>query len=401
MKSLEFHVIQNFGPSCLNRDDTNSPKDCVFGGYRRARVSSQAWKKAIRDYVEARGLVPPATLSHRTKRLVRFCSDELKERGRDKEEAEKVVTAAINTMLPKKKDGKATVKDDGKTQHLVSLGREAAMDLVDICDRYWDVLIKEGSRTSKDTKEKKKDVTEDTGDIDEASKDTKKTKAKMTKEIEALLESDHAVDTALFGRMLAEVPKENTVAACQVAHAVSTNKIDIEYDYYVAMDSLAEDEEPGADMIGTVEFNSPCYYRYANLDLDQLMENLGGKEAKDQVELAVDAFTRAFVFSVPSGKQASFAAHNPPSLVLAVVRENGNSVNLVNAFIRPVSPDRSKNLAEKSVEDLCKYWDEVTKIYGEPAEAHLLLMGVDVESSLAEKKAEDFEALINSIKESL
>ncbi|MGZ3668061.1 MAG: type I-E CRISPR-associated protein Cas7/Cse4/CasC, partial [Ktedonobacterales bacterium] len=34
---IEQHILQNFAPANLNRDDTGSPKDCVFGGHRRAR----------------------------------------------------------------------------------------------------------------------------------------------------------------------------------------------------------------------------------------------------------------------------------------------------------------------------------------------------------------------------
>ncbi len=45
---IELHMLQNFAPSNLNRDDTNNPKDCDFGGVRRARISSQCLKRAIR-----------------------------------------------------------------------------------------------------------------------------------------------------------------------------------------------------------------------------------------------------------------------------------------------------------------------------------------------------------------
>src|SRR5512138_2793880 len=45
---IELHLLQNFAPSCLNRDDTGAPKDCEFGGVRRARISSQCLKRAIR-----------------------------------------------------------------------------------------------------------------------------------------------------------------------------------------------------------------------------------------------------------------------------------------------------------------------------------------------------------------
>lgn len=28
---IEFHILQSFPVSCLNRDDTGSPKSCVIG----------------------------------------------------------------------------------------------------------------------------------------------------------------------------------------------------------------------------------------------------------------------------------------------------------------------------------------------------------------------------------
>ena len=39
---IELHILQNFAPSNLNRDDTGAPKDCELGGWRRARISSHA-----------------------------------------------------------------------------------------------------------------------------------------------------------------------------------------------------------------------------------------------------------------------------------------------------------------------------------------------------------------------
>lgn len=41
---VEIHILQNFAPSNLDRDDTGMPKDCEFGGYRRTRISSQCFK---------------------------------------------------------------------------------------------------------------------------------------------------------------------------------------------------------------------------------------------------------------------------------------------------------------------------------------------------------------------
>lgn len=46
---IDLHVLQTVPPSCVNRDDTGSPKTAVYGGVTRARVSSQAWKHAMRE----------------------------------------------------------------------------------------------------------------------------------------------------------------------------------------------------------------------------------------------------------------------------------------------------------------------------------------------------------------
>ena len=38
---VEFHILQSFPVSCLNRDDVGAPKSAMIGGVSRARVSSQ------------------------------------------------------------------------------------------------------------------------------------------------------------------------------------------------------------------------------------------------------------------------------------------------------------------------------------------------------------------------
>ena len=87
----------------------------------------------------------------------------------------------------------------------------------------------------------------------------------------------HSVDIALFGRMVADGADINVDAATQVAHALSVHQVENESDYYTAVDDHKEreDDDLGAGMIGTVEFNSATLYRYAALDVDQLRGNLG------------------------------------------------------------------------------------------------------------------------------
>jgi CRISPR system Cascade subunit CasC len=185
----------------------------------------------------------------------------------------------------------------------------------------------------------------------------------FAKTIEKLLDGGKASDLALFGRMLADLPENNIDAACQVAHSISTNKShSMEMDCYTAVDDLKPTDTAGADMIGTVEFNSACFYRYANLDLGQIRKNLQNDD--ELVRKTADAFLRAFIHAIPTGKQRSFAAHNPPSLVFAVVR-SGTLVSLANAFVKPVTPRGEEGLVGKSITELDRYYGQVVKMYGD------------------------------------
>ena len=162
--------------------------------------------------------------------------------------------------------------------------------------------------------------------------------------------------------MLADLPGKNVDAAAQVAHAISTNKVEMEFDFYTAVDDLQESEESGAGMMGTVEFNSSCFYRYANIDTDQLVENLGGD--RELAEQSIAAFVRSSVLAIPTGKQNSMAAQNQPSFVLAVVRDSG-LWSLANAFVKPVWPKRDDDLITASISRLDSFWQQMAENYGE------------------------------------
>jgi CRISPR system Cascade subunit CasC len=174
------------------------------------------------------------------------------------------------------------------------------------------------------------------------------------------LQGSRAADLALFGRMIADDPGLNVDAACQVAHALSTHRVAPEFDYYTAVDDLGREDETGAGMVGTQEFNSACFYRYANIDFKQLQCNLQG-----DTELAlsgVRAFLESFIMSIPKAKQNSTAAQNLPSFVMIIVRDKGLA-SLANAFVRPMD-GRNAGLMVNSVEALAKYWVELKAMYG-------------------------------------
>ena len=352
---IELHMIQNFAPSCLNRDDTNSPKDCEFGGVRRARISSQCIKRAVRSCFRSGHLLDSSNLAHRTKRLHQEVTDRLvKHHKKDASEAAAAAAAAIRGMG-------LGLGDDGKTQYLLFLGETEVDAVVRACAGHWDALLK--LKAAEDT-----DRADDARAAAKGKKGKKDAKsavpADVAKALQAVLDGGKAADLALFGRMLADMPDKNIDAACQVAHAISTHRVSMEMDFYTAVDDLKPEDTAGADMMGLVGYNSACFYRYAVIDYHQLLacNNLNGD--RDLGRKTVEAFLQASIQAIPTGKQNTFAAHNPPAFNLAVVRKNGFPINLANAFLKPVRASEQADLAQGSVNAMAEYWNGVHKVYG-------------------------------------
>ena len=78
---VEIHMLQNHAPSNLNRDDTGSPKDCIFGGIRRVRISSQCLKRSIRCSSVFSDSLQGTTLGIRTRRLPELVKNQLLKLG--------------------------------------------------------------------------------------------------------------------------------------------------------------------------------------------------------------------------------------------------------------------------------------------------------------------------------
>lgn len=346
---VELHMIQSFAPSNLNRDDTGAPKDCDFGGYRRARISSQALKRAIRTEMKEGGLLPADALGERTKLVVDAVADRVIKR--DPEKSRDQVTTAITNLLAA---AKLTIGPDQKTQYLLFLGQKELDKLAELTLAHWNELS--GSATPSD------DGSAGRRNTKAAAKSA--LKPEIVKAVVAALDGGKAADLALFGRMVADLPQRNVEASSQVAHAISTHKVDLDFDFFSAVDDLQSTESEagaGAGMLGIVQFNSACFYRYSNLDTRQLLSNLDG-DGKLQRK-AIEAFIEASVRAIPTGKQNSMAAHNPPSLIMAVVRERG-AWSLANAFVEPVDPRRDGGLVQESVKRLDQYWNQLTSMYG-------------------------------------
>ncbi len=333
---VEFHLIQNFAPSNLNRDDTGAPKDALFGGHRRARVSSQCFKRAIRLNAADAATIPAENQGVRTKKLKQLLEARLAEIGRT-DAGDRIEAALAGAGLKLK---------DGKTEYLLFLGQGEIEAFARLIDRHWDELA---AAPAPDAKKSKKEAKAGLPDV-------------VKKEAKALLNGQKAVDVAMFGRMLADMPGVNQDAACQVAHALSTHRVEREFDYFTAVDDRAELGEPQVEMISHNEFNSATFYRYAVIDAGKLVKNL--QEDKALALTGIKAFTQAMARAIPTGKQNTFAAHNPPSFVGVVLRHS-SPFNLANAFEKPVWPKADKELTALSVGTLAEHDAKVAGFYGD------------------------------------
>lgn len=326
---IELHMIQNFSPSNLNRDDTGNPKDANFGGVRRARISSQSLKRAIR-YEDVFAKTTQAQNGERSKWMTRPIKEALIAAGKDEEQAKSVAVAFVNAYA-----AKSDKKNPERSSVLLYFSHEEIGAAVKGLLADWDEALAAAQKGN--------------------------SIIRMVKELEkATKHRTSAPDIALFGRMLAEKPALNIDAACQVAHAISTHRVSMEMDFYTAVDDLQEssDEEgAGAGMMGFINFNSACFYRYARLDWDLLVSNLGGDTGL--ARRTVEGFLRAALDAIPTGKQNSFAAQNPTNLALALVRKDGKSWNLANAFEEPVHPKGDSGLIRPSIKALDSYWGDL------------------------------------------
>jgi len=334
---IELHMIQNFAPANLNRDDTNNPKDCEFGGHRRARISSQSLKRAIR-YEPVFAQTTQVEIAERSKWMSRPIRNQLMAASKEEAVATSVAVSFVNAYA-----ASSDKKNPEKTNVLVYFSQSEVQNIVDGLLAQWDEAVAATQKSA-------------------TLPDLVKAVQKETKE------RTSASDIALFGRMLAEKTELNIDAACQVAHAISTHRVNMEMDFYTAVDDLLDrgeilttegEEETGAGMMGFTSFNSACFYRYARIDWRQLVKNLDGNT--ELAQRTVEGFLRAALDAIPTGKQNSFAAQNPTSLAIAVVRNDGKSWNLANAFERPVRPDRETGLIEPSIRALDAFWGNLTR----------------------------------------
>lgn len=301
---VDLHVIQTVPPSCINRDDTGSPKTAIYGGTTRARVSSQAWKHAMREYFQQEMKISEEDLAIRTKYVRGKIADEIQKLNSalPREVCENLAGTVLGKGAAKNKDKKNEKKQEE------SYNQERLETLFFISWKQVKALAELAVNS-----------------VDESGTLGKKEEKVLKEEAEKALFENASFETVLFGRMVATNSSLNYDAAAQVAHSISTHAVHNEYDYFTAVDDFQTDDSTGAGHLGTVEFNSSTLYRYATINVSEL-KSFFGSYVKPVI-----AFAKAFIYSMPTGKQNTFANRTVPDAVYITIRED-QPVNFSGAF---------------------------------------------------------------------
>lgn len=313
-KKIEFHILQSFPVSCLNRDDVGSPKTALIGGVQRARVSSQAWKRQVRLQLHEMGI----RTACRTKLIERKILEQMcipSENAQLAEEAAKLVADSL------------------VTDTLFFFSETEAKGLARFI-------------------EANSFFPDKTVNAKEVFKVLKESSTKGFMNLDGL-------DIALFGRMVANSQTLNVEAAASFAHAISTHRVSNEIDFFTALDDEIKDEDyTQTSHLDSNEFNSATYYRYVALDLGQLAETIGDNQ--QNIETAIEAFIKALFVAVPFARQATMTSACPWDFARIYVRKGQK---LQASFENPVK-SKGDGFLKPSIETLRNEMDKKERTFG-------------------------------------
>jgi CRISPR system Cascade subunit CasC len=308
MKLLELHILQSFPVSCLNRDDMNSPKTATFGGVQRSRVSSQCWKRAIRETAAAES---PRFNGERTRLIIEPLRDALQSHGLAEADAKAKAIEIGEALATYDKDNE---KKSG-TLKVKTIFFTSPSEIKALAAAY------------AETKDVKKAI--------------KALKPEHLKD---------AADVAIFGRMVAADHSLTMEGAAMFSHALSTHKVDNEIDFFTAVDDMNPADDSGSGHMGTTEFNAATYYRFAAVSLSMLADNghLASMTPDERKEV-IATFIQATLTAVPQARHNSMNAGVMPAYVLGVIKDKGQPIQLINAFEKPVRSGKDGSILEQSI----------------------------------------------------
>ncbi len=362
MTLIELNIIQSFPVSCLNRDDVGAPKTAYFGGCQRARVSSQSWKRPIRTMAKQKA--SELFAGERTRFVVRSL-ERIYQNGELDDAAAKSLAVVTADSL-----GKLDDPEKGNVKTLLYFSPQELNNVASeiLNSDYTELLQSMTDESGKKT------------DRDKAAKALKKITDKASKKLKTKVKDN--ADIAVFGRMVADDHSLMVEGAGLFSHALSTHSVANEIDFFSAVDDNNTADDEGAGHLGTIEYNSACYYRYICLNIDMLKDKDHlGHFSDDEFNQVVKTFLESSIMAVPVARKNSMFAFNPPAYVLGLKR-TGQPLSLANAFEKPVRKS-SNGFIDESIERMKKQWESL-------ADTYCLEDRIIVQSSMPDMNLNDF-----------
>ncbi|MFI6056283.1 type I-E CRISPR-associated protein Cas7/Cse4/CasC [Streptomyces violascens] len=324
---LDLSAIQSVPAANLNRDDLGSPKTVRYGNAPRIRVSSQSWKRVIRHGVEQ----DLGETAARTRRVPIKVKEALEQAGWSTDLA---TFAGAQVAASAGKKGLGT-EAAGHTSVLLFLPECGIAELTALCAEHREALEKGLGKA-------------------------KPGQLLPTARVEEILKRRTA-SISLLGRMLAELPGANVDGAAQVAHAFTTHASEPQRDYFTAVDDWLDEADTGSGHLDTAEFSAGVFYRFASVNVNDLLANLEGDTKAARTLLA--SFADQFLMSLPQAKKNSTAPHTIPDLAYLAVRTQ-RPISMAAAFETPVTADAAGGYSTPSRTALATYASNINRLTG-------------------------------------
>lgn len=309
-KNIEIHLLQAISANAINCGQNGEIK--TLGD--RQRISSQAWKRPAR--IMLNDLTNIQSIQTRSIKPI------LESSGISDEKIEKIIN--LSKLLSANDDSEKGVVAKYSSSELDFLKK-----LVNSDEEYLGKLVcKKAGKTVLSDEFK-----------------------------QHFSECEQALGIALFGRMFASESNFDIYAAAKYSHSYSTHSVNIEDDYFTAIDDLNSN---GAAHINSKNYTESVQYRYINIDYAQLVKNLNRPVDITEMVNIINSIILAF----PTGKENAMYCRTRPEYIRISVRNNNFPYAAFNAFEKKIL-DSGDGFMKPSINAIQEFFNKNDKMWGD------------------------------------
>lgn len=354
---VTIHILNALPLHNMNRDQNGLPKSEMDGGVQRARISSQALKRAARVAFRDAGHGTAIRTRHAVAETLSIAKKIAAERNIafDEKKADKSINKVISSLTKKPSES----KDQADS---APAGEEGS-------DNVIFVAIDELTALAEAVVDSQLGKSEEPTATDSVVADA----------------TSPALEIAAFGRMFANAAGKGTHAAVAVSHAHTTHPMQLTADYFTAVEDTIQDHD-GAAHIGVAYYTSGVYYRTFTIDIDQLARSWSSMHTEGGREVFA-SLIKCLIVSLPSGRSSNSNPYTQPIVVLAETQNTRTAY----AFETPVEPGSDGGYSDNSIRALAAQRELAVTFNPEsfgPAVAHVnngtTLVGAELVTTLDE-----------------